>query len=120
MKRVKLKNGDYIATDGIYDTNQSKTLKAINADEIKIQVMDISVTITTYGQLVSTGLSTDTYGVLNIVTIPPEDKTSWCFTNFIVAQGKVWKVKVGRGDGLIDGTSAGTLPATVRVFYYEL
>ena len=120
-QRVKLKSGDYIATDGIYDIDQSKTQKVINSEVTEILVKDISVTVSTKGQIVNTDLSADTYGVLNMVTIPPEAKTTWQFTNFVAVMNGVWSIRIGWGDGTVDGSSTGstTYPATVRVFYFK-
>ena len=108
-----------IDTEGIYDTNEAKTQKEVNADvyDKRIMIMDIPVTITTAGEKVDTGLSVWEYGVLRVADY---NVTNYAYYTFLtVSVGNTWQVRICGSDMTMDGRTFNH-SLIMRVWYYKL
>lgn len=117
---VKIKDG-LLDTEGIYDTNEEKTQKALNADifDKRIRIMDIPVTATVCGQRVETGLSVWDYGVLMASQYAVTTAGGVVFP-LTVASNNQWKIVVANGNLVADSTTALNFSFILRIWYYKL
>ena len=120
MNAVKLKDNHMFDPEWTYDANQCVSQKDINGGLLKkkIKYKDYAVSVDNYGYEYDTDLVATRHCILNVAVIVPSGK-SWWFTTFFSCRNNVWKIRVGNGAHLLDGTTCGPFDVTLRVYYYE-